>query len=138
MIWDYECQIHAPDGRCRWKIGLRIVAYFSVLLNIYALMQFFEIYIYMHIAYGPMHFTNRQEQFFYDFELAWHDFPSPSFSPSFFHLLQYYVTYVFSYLQSNESFIFFYWKSTAENYITSIAKMCRRKSRTQCDCTSHN
>ena len=50
MIWDYAGQIHAPDGRCRWKIDLRIVAYFSVLLNIYAHMQFFEKYIYMHIA----------------------------------------------------------------------------------------
>ena len=44
---------HAPDGQCRGKIDLRIVAYSFVLQNIYAHMQIFEKYIYMHIAYGP-------------------------------------------------------------------------------------
>ena len=44
---------HAPDGQCRGKIDLRIVAYSFVLQNMYARMQIFEKNIYMHIAYGP-------------------------------------------------------------------------------------
>ena len=50
MIWDYGGQIHAPDSRCRGKTDLQIVAYFFVLQNIYAHMQFFEKYIYAYPA----------------------------------------------------------------------------------------
>ena len=61
MIWDYAGQIHAPDGQCRGRIDLRIVAYFFVLQNIYAHMQIFEKYIYMHIAYGPTQIFSPQK-----------------------------------------------------------------------------
>ena len=53
MLWDYAGQIHAQDGGCKGEIDLQIVAYFSVHQNIYAHMQFFEKYVYMHIAYRP-------------------------------------------------------------------------------------